>query len=124
MAKTGPKGPTTQIDKEKFEKLCGLFCTCEDIAEFFDCSVDTIDRFCKREYGANFAEVYKKKSGQGRLSLRRKQYEMAMTGNITMLIWLGKQHLGQRDKQDIEHSGNVELAAKIAEARKRIADGE
>ena len=27
---------------------------------------------------------------------------MAMNGNVTMLIWLGKQHLGQRDKQEMD----------------------
>ncbi len=32
------------------------------------------------------------------MSLKRKQWEMAMGGNITMLIWLGKQNLGQTDK--------------------------
>ena len=28
-----------------------------------------------------------------------------MEGNVTMLIWLGKQRLGQRDRLDAEHSG-------------------
>ena len=39
------------------------------------------------------------------LSIRRKQAEVAMAGNVTMLIWLGKQRLGQRDRFDTEHSG-------------------
>jgi len=38
------------------------------------------------------------------LSIRRKQAELAMDGNVTMLIWLGKQRLGQRDRFDTEHS--------------------
>ena len=29
------------------------------------------------------------------MSIRRKQYELAMAGDKTMLIWLGKQLLGQ-----------------------------
>lgn len=32
--------------------------------------------------------------------LRAKQYEVAMAGNPTMLIWLGKQFLGQKDKTE------------------------
>ena len=32
------------------------------------------------------------------MSLRRMQFEKAQTGNTTMLIWLGKQMLGQKDK--------------------------
>lgn len=32
-----------------------------------------------------------------RTSLRHKQYQQALKGNTTMLIWLGKQILGQRE---------------------------
>ena len=35
-----------------------------------------------------------------RTSLRRWQYEKAKDGNVAMLIWLGKQLLGQRDRID------------------------
>lgn len=31
------------------------------------------------------------------VELRRKQFEMAMDGDVRMLIWLGKQYLGQKD---------------------------
>ena len=36
------------------------------------------------------------------MSLRRKQYEVAMSGNTSMLIWLGKNILGQRDHVENE----------------------
>jgi hypothetical protein len=29
-------------------------------------------------------------------SIRRKQIAVGLAGNVTMLIWLGKQHLAQR----------------------------
>ena len=41
----------------------------------------------------------------GRASLRRKQFEMALAGNTTMLIWTGKNILGQMDKLATEHTG-------------------
>jgi hypothetical protein len=44
---------------------------------------------------------------KGRVALRSKQFELALAGNPTMLIWLGKQVLGQRDKIDQE-IGNKE----------------
>ena len=46
--------PKKEIDKKIFENLCGLQCTLEEIAGVFDCSADTIERWCKREY----AEVW------------------------------------------------------------------
>lgn len=105
--------PKKEIDKEEFEKLCGLFCTTEDIASFFDCSVDTIERWCKRTYDAGFAEVYKKYSATGRTSIRRWQFQAAKKGNATLLIFLGKNYLGQKDTADIEF--NPESLAKARE---------
>ncbi len=32
-----------------------------------------------------------------KIALRRKQIDLAMAGNVTMLIWLGKQLLGQKN---------------------------
>ena len=34
----------------------------------------------------------------GRISLRRAQFEKALSGNVVMQIWLGKQHLDQKEK--------------------------
>ena len=58
--------PPKQIDKTEFEKLCLLQCTEEEIAGWFDCSVDTIERWVKREYSATFAEIYAKYKGEYR----------------------------------------------------------
>lgn len=91
--------PRIEIDKNQFEKLCSIQCTLAEIASFFDCSDDTIERWCLRTYKEGFAEVYAKKRGIGKISLRRAQFKMA-EHNPTMAIWLGKQYLGQTDKQE------------------------
>ena len=31
------------------------------------------------------------------------QWKSAEKGNVTMQIWLGKQNLGQSDKQEVQH---------------------
>lgn len=92
--------PQKKIDKIEFEKLCGLQCTLEEIAGFFDCSADTIERWVKREYKANFADIYKNHSGQGKIALRRNQLRLSEK-SAAMAIWLGKQYLGQTDAPDI-----------------------
>ena len=88
--------PRKEIDKKIFENLCGLQCTLEEIAGVFDCSVDTIERWCKREYQETFAEVYKKHSAKGKTSLRRIQFKLAEK-SAAMAIFLGKNYLGQKD---------------------------
>ena len=104
MAKTGR--PPIQINQNEFEKLCAINCTLEEIAGWFKCSPDTIERWSKKTYGVTFAEVYKKNSSQGKISLRRKMFETAIGGNVTMMIWLSKQHLGMSDK--VEEKAEVQ----------------
>lgn len=103
--------PKIPIDRKQFENLCGLQCTKEEIASFFDCSEDTIERWCKSEYKECFAVVFKQKRGVGKVSLRRSQFRMAQK-NPTMAIWLGKQYLGQRDQQEVTISERTDETIK------------
>lgn len=102
--------PRKEIEKTEFEKLCGLLCTQEEIADWFDCSVDTLERWCKREYGVGFAESYKKYIGRGKIVLRRYQMNLAKE-SVPMAIWLGKQILGQRDYKQSQEAVEQDTAA-------------
>lgn len=106
MAKMGR--PEIEILKDDFEKLCAMQCTLVEIAGFFNCSEDTIENWCKKTYkGQTFSEVYKKKSAKGKISIRRQQFRTAEAGNVSMLIWLGKQYLGQKEpKQELALSSD------------------
>lgn len=90
-----------EIDKEQFEKLCELQCTETEIAGWFSCSADTIERWCKREYKIGFAEVFAQKRGKGKIALRRYQFQLAEK-NAAMAIWLGKQYLDQKEPEKPE----------------------
>lgn len=89
--------PQIKIDKQQFEKFCSYMCTLEEIAGLFNCSEDTIERWCKRTYDLTFADAFKKYSADGKMSLRRKQFALAET-SASMAIWLGKNYLGQTDR--------------------------
>ena len=115
------KGDTpakNKIDKTTFEKLCGMWCTLVEIADFFGISEDTVESWCKDTYGMTFSEVYKKRSSQGNISLRRWQLKSAEKGNVTMQIWLGKQHLGQREKVEVDTEKANGILNELTEALK------
>lgn len=99
--------PRKEIDQEDFEKLCGLQCTLEEIAGWFKCSEDTIERWCKRTYHESFAEAYKKHSVQGKISLRRNLFNLSKTNGGTA-IFLAKNLLGMRDS--VEYNDKDALA--------------
>ena len=89
--------PRVVINWEEFDKLCHIQCTINELACWFDCSVDTIENACKREKKMKFSEYYEQKRGKGRISLRRAQFQAAISGNTALMIWLGKQYLGQSE---------------------------
>lgn len=125
MSKLGRK--EIQIDKGKLEIAMMYGATCADCAGMFFCSDDTIVRFIKKEYGMNFAEFSDKRQSEIRLKLRQKQIQVALNGNVTMLIFLGKNLLGQSDKQDITQTSNVvelkyNLKESPSELRKRLKE--
>jgi hypothetical protein len=101
--------PRAEIDYKLLDSLCHINCTGEECASVLGIDYDTLNRCLKRDKKGGFTEYYKKKSAAGRASLRRKQWQKALgtegitgkdsgKGDTTMLIWLGKQHLGQSDK--------------------------
>lgn len=81
--------PKKQIDEALMLKLAGIHCTNEEIASILGVSADTIER--------RYAGDIKEARDKGRSSLRRMQWDAAQKGNVTMMIWLGKQLLGQKD---------------------------
>jgi hypothetical protein len=103
--------PKKHIDQDMFEKLCSIFCTKLEIADMFNVSEDTLENWCKKTYKDTFSAVYKSKSSAGKRSLRRKQFEVAMGGDRGMLIWLGKNYLGQSDKLDFVEDVGFEFTS-------------
>ena len=109
--------PRKEIDERDFESLCTLQCTKEEICGFFDVSDKTLENWCKRTYAEGFSEVFKKKRGKGKISLRRAQFRLAEK-SASMAIWLGKQWLGQKDTVEIERPDEVVISNNLVEVIK------
>jgi hypothetical protein len=83
--------PCKEIDPEKVRDLATIQCTMTEIAAFMRCSVDTLEN--------NFSDVIKEAREAGKESLRRAQWKKAVyEGHPTMLIWLGKFYLNQKEE--------------------------
>lgn len=96
--------PRIEIDFELLADLCALYCTRDEICSFLKVDDETLSTRIKERGYESFSTYYKKHLGGGKISLRRLQWKAANEGSIPMLIWLGKQVLGQKDKieQDIK----------------------
>lgn len=117
--KTGPKGPTKPMTDKEFEQLVNMIriqCTRDEICDILNMSETTLNRRIKEqgiEGVDNFEALYKKHQGEGKASLRRSQWKAAQDGNPTMLVWLGKQMLGQKDKQELSGPDGGAIPIKI-----------
>lgn len=81
--------PKIEIDETEVEKLASYGCKNTEIADFFNCSVDTITN--------RFSDILVKGRAELKKTLRKAQIDFALKGNATLLIWLGKNELGQTD---------------------------
>ena len=99
-----PRKVLTDDDWAKLIAMIRIQCTQAEICGIFGMDSNTLDRIIKERGHKGFSDLFKKHGDEGKASLRRAQWKAATEDhNPTMLIWLGKQVLGQRDKT--EHSG-------------------
>lgn len=115
------------IDYDMIDKLSRLQCTEDEIAMVMGCSARTLRRNKK------FIRIHNKGLLSGHASLRRLQWVSAEGGkmlkrtmrtdktgaviteetflepSVTAQIWLGKQYLGQSDKQEVSGTTKVEV---------------
>jgi AraC-like DNA-binding protein len=89
----------TVIPEEEFQKLAELHCTWKEIADFYDVPENTL-----RD---NFRDLYTKGTTITKQRLRQAQLKLALGGDRVMLIWLGKNLLGQQDSPQSSESEQV-----------------
>lgn len=99
--------PTKPIDYTKLDAMCAIHCTGEECAAILGVSYEHLNNQLKKDGNVGFLDYFRIKGSNGKMSLRRKQFDQAMSGNATMLIWLGKQWLGQCEKIDKEDNGEA-----------------
>lgn len=87
------------VPQPEVEHLASLGCTDKDIADYFGISESTL-RY-------NFSADLIKGRHQLKTSLRQAQLRVALDGNATLLIWLGKNILGQSDSPVNEDNTRV-----------------
>ena len=79
----------TVIPEEQVLELARLHSTDKEMADFFEVPLST--------FTDNFRDIIKKGRIETKQRLRKAQLKMALNGDRTMLIWLGKNILGQSE---------------------------
>ena len=113
MATNGNGGrPKIVIDWKQFEGFCAVQCTLREIADYFNCSQDTIERRVKEHYACGFADIFKRKRQKGLMSLRANLFKLSeKQGNVA--IFLAKNWLGMKDATELTGADGAPIKYEI-----------
>jgi IS30 family transposase len=98
-----------EIDWKRVDKLLEVQCSGTEIAAALGMHPDTLYNAVKREFNSDFSAYSQVKRESGKRLLKAKQFEVALEGDKTMLVWLGKQYLDQSDRQNVTHEGPISI---------------
>ena len=93
--KTENGRPPVILDIAKLKSYVAIGCTDEEIACLLGVALNTYRTYKNEE---PYKSIIASTTITRKASLRRKQYMLAMAGNVTMLVWLGKTELKQSDR--------------------------
>lgn len=100
------------IDWKKVDRMLEAGCTGTEVAASLGIHPDTLYLRCEADHKVGFSDYSANKRASGDRMLKVKQMELAMKGDKTMLVWLGKQRLNQSNK----------LETKVEDVTKNLPD--
>jgi len=107
--------PKAIIDWKQVDRLLEAGCTGTQVAARIGIHPDTLYIACRDTHNLTFSAYAEEKRASGDSILQQAQFQQAVKGNVTMLIWLGKQRLGQRDKSDVEINATFKKAQDLTD---------
>lgn len=97
--------PEKEIDWDKVDHLLRAGCLGTEVAATFGMHPNTFYTRVQQEYNCIFSEYLQQKRADGDAAIRARQYEKALglndIGDNSLLIWLGKNRLGQRNEDKL-----------------------
>ena len=123
--KDDPGRPRVNIDWDKVINLLIAGCSGAEIAGNLGFSRETIYARCQQDNGIPFSQLKTQYHTKGDSLLRSKQFEKALkgVGDNTMLVWLGKNRLKQKDREDITVA-DTQVVDELIESLKKLKESQ
>ena len=101
--------PAAIIDWKAVDRLLQAGCAGTQIAARLGIHANTLYERCSKEHECDFSDYSQQKREHGETLLHEQQFAAAMKGNISMLVWLGKQRLGQKERSANENETLIKV---------------
>ena len=105
------------------ERMAAIQCTATEVIQVLGLAEATVYNACEREKGCSLGTYMDRYRSMGKMSLRRKQFKVAMDGNVTMLRWLGIQYLDQSPEVVMLHKTPSDAAPATTETKPEAPNG-
>jgi hypothetical protein len=102
--------PKAEIDWKRVDELLQADCSGAGIAATLGIAPCTLYDRCLTDKGIPFSSYSQQLNSKGESLLKEVQYLKAMSGDNTLLVWLGKVRLKQKEHQDEVIKAEVEAA--------------
>ena len=100
--KPGAGRPRKKITVAQVKALAAIQCSYAEMASILECDASTLTK--------NFSQAIREGRKKGTMSLKRAQFKKAVDdGSTPMLIWLGKQYLGQTEKSEVKQETKADV---------------
>lgn len=107
--------PSVPIDMAKVDELIMSGCLGTEVAAYFGVHPTTLYKRIEDNFNMNFSSYLAEKRSKGDSILKAHQYAKAIgltdKGDNTLLVWLGKTRLGQREVTETISKSNIILKA-------------
>lgn len=101
--------PNADIDKAQFEKLCVISPTLLECCAIFQVDEVTLNAWCTKTYGETFSQVLPKLGATGKISLRRKIWQLGLEKEKEFALkMLANKHLKMSDSPTVQAQLNIE----------------
>ncbi len=115
--------PIANIDWEYVSSLLVAGCSGAGIAPIIGINENTLYDRCKKDKNISFSEYSRQMQSKGDDLLRKVQFDKAMSGDNTLLVWLGKVRLKQIDASQLAAAEAGKVNYNIVADAKGIAVG-
>lgn len=82
--------PQKEIKKDELRKLTEIRCSLSEIAYYYECSEDTIERRCKKFFDCTFAEFRTQTKEGAKIAIRKTLFKRALDGSDKILLKLAE----------------------------------
>lgn len=101
--------PKAKIDWKKVDNMLIAGCTGTEVAANIGVHPETLYDACQEEYKTHFSEYSRQKKEKGFTMLKQKRFQIAMTGDNSMIMFLSKVMMGESEKQTVEVNAKTEV---------------